>query len=140
MLCTGHAVGASQRGTPIPADDTVAADEDATPYSVAVSGSGSVFALGFSDTAVGGVRYVGLVRVYTWNGVAWVQRGDNIDNVATEGEFGFYVALSEDGNVVAASAPFANTGVGTGRPRWWRYCCVRLQWKFVVAVGIDDCW
>ena len=87
-LCTGHSVGTVQRGGPVPADDVVVADADEIAYSVALSGSGSVLALGFSETAVGGVILVGVVRVYTWSGVAWVQRGDDIDGVATAGAFG----------------------------------------------------
>ena len=114
VLCTGHSVGAVMRGAPVPADELAAADVSMNPTSVAVSGFGAVLALGFSDAGVGGVEYVGVVRVYSWSGVAWEQRGDDIESVATEGDFGFDVVLSEDGMVVAASAPFANTGASSG--------------------------
>ena len=107
VLCTGHSVGTVQRGAPVPFDET--ADETMNPYTVALSGTGSVLAIGFYDVTVGGVELVGVVRVYSWSGVAWVQRGDDIDGAAAEGEFGFVVALSDDGNVVAASAASADT-------------------------------
>ena len=110
VLCTGHAVGTVQRGGPVPADEIAFADAFASPTSVAVSGSGSVLAVGFSDAAVGGVRLVGVVRVYSWSGVAWVQRGNDIDGAAAGGGFGTAVAVSEDGNIVSGSAP-ASRGV-----------------------------
>ena len=47
----------------------------ASPTSVALSASGAVLALGFSSAAVGGEPSVGVLRVYSWSGVVWVQRG-----------------------------------------------------------------
>ena len=105
VRCTGHSVGTVQRGAPVPADDLAAVDAFRSPTSVAVSGSGGVLAVGFSDAAVGGVLLVGAVRVYVWNGLVWEQRGEDINGATAGGGFGTVVALSEDGNIVSGSAP-----------------------------------
>ena len=103
VLCTGHSVGIVQRGGPVPRD--LSGEVNIGPTSVAVSGSGAVLVLGFSDTSILGVELVGVVRVYSWSGVAWDQRGDDINGSAAGGGLGTVVAVSEDGNIVSASAP-----------------------------------
>ena len=49
--------------------------------------------------------------MYSWSGAAWEQRGNDIGIVSTSSGFGFDVGLSEDGNIVASSAP-GTTGAG----------------------------
>ena len=101
--CTGHAVGTVQRGDPVPADAVGTADVLESPSAVAVSGSGAVLAVVFGRA----------VHVYSWSGVAWEQRGDDIISAAVgSGLSGSVVALSEDGNIVASSAPFASAIAG----------------------------
>ena len=56
-------------------------------------------------TDVGGEGFVGVVRVYAWNGLIWEQKGADINGAAAGGGFGTVVALSEDGNIVSGSAP-----------------------------------
>ncbi len=46
----------------------------------------------------------GHVRVYHWDGSAWVQRGADIDGEAVEDQAA-YVSLSSDGTVLAIGAP-----------------------------------
>ena len=111
VLCSGHSVGTVQRGAAIPGDEVGATFPYHSPTSVAVSGSGAVLALGFSDALVGGIVGFGAVRVYAWDGVAWEQRGDDVVGGAANGGFGTTVALSEDGNVVSGGAPFVDTVV-----------------------------
>ena len=105
LLCTGHSVGTALRGRPVPDDIVATADAFLSPTSVAVSGSGAVLAVGFSGAPIRGKDLVGVVRVYLWSGVAWEQRGDDINGVSAGGGFGTVVALSEDGNIVSGSAP-----------------------------------
>ena len=49
VLCTGHSVGTALRGGPVPGDVVGSVDALMSPTSVALSGSGAVLALGFSD-------------------------------------------------------------------------------------------
>ena len=52
----------------------------------------------------------GHVRSYKWTGDAWVQRGADIDGDHTGDKFGWQVALSDDGTIVAASAILNDDG------------------------------
>jgi len=78
--------------------------------SVALDSSGSVLAAG-SPSASGSQ---GRVRVFAWDGSAWVQRGAHLEGEATGDFFGQSVSLSADGSVLAVGAPF-NAGGGIDR-------------------------
>ncbi len=52
----------------------------------------------------------GHVRIYTWNGTAWTQKGGDIDGEAANDQSGFSVSMP-DANTVAIGAPF-NDGNG----------------------------
>ena len=53
----------------------------------------------------------GHVRVYTWNGSSWVQKGPDIDGEAAGDNFGYSVSMP-DTNTIAVGAP-KNDGNGT---------------------------
>ena len=76
---------------------------DQSGYSVSLSGNGSRVAIGaiFND---GGGSNAGHVRVFDWNGSAWVQVGSDIDGEAVGDTFGGRVSLSSDGTTVAIGA------------------------------------
>ena len=44
----------------------------------------------------------GHVRVYEWSGGSWTQLGGDIDGEAADDRFGWSVALSADGTILAA--------------------------------------
>jgi len=69
-------------------------------YSVALSSDGTVLAVGAPDETSGGP---GKVRIYTWNGV-WNQTGGDMTGTADGDTFGYHVAMSSDGTVVASGA------------------------------------
>ncbi len=79
-------------------------------YSVDISSDGNTIVVGVpqSEYASGSGNFlVGKVEVYEWNGSDWVQKGASISGQTDiEGKFGSTVAISSDGNVFAASAPF----------------------------------
>ncbi len=56
----------------------------------------------------------GQVRVFTWDGQSWVQKGGNLNGEASEDRFGSSVRLSADGTILAAGAPY-NDGAGPNR-------------------------
>ncbi len=51
----------------------------------------------------------GHVRVYTWNGVSWVQKGSDIDGKTTGDKFGWSVSMP-DTNTIAIGAPYYDGG------------------------------
>jgi hypothetical protein len=85
--------------------------EDYSGYSVSISADGSGVAIGapFND---GNGSSSGHVRIYNWNGSAWIQVGNDIDGEAEDDKFGWSVSISADGDRVAIGALF-NDGNGT---------------------------
>jgi len=83
---------------------------------VSLSDDGSVFALG----ARGANTSTGRCRVYTWNGSAWVQKGQDLSGSATEDRAGASVWLTGDGSAVAFGATQTNSG-GPGYVRVYDY-------------------
>ena len=83
---------------------------DYAGISVALSSDGTTVAIGafeWYDTAASGY-----VRIYEWNGSAWVQKGADIDGEAAGDYSGESVAMSSDGTIVAIGAT-KNDGNGT---------------------------
>ena len=88
-------------------------------------GSGSAVALSFyGDTVAigaifndGGGFWSGHVRVFSWDGLVWSQKGPDLDGASSGDNLGSSVALSADGDIVAAGAP-GNSG---GHVRVWKW-------------------
>jgi LPXTG-motif cell wall-anchored protein len=75
--------------------------------SVAMSADGNRIAIGAPYNTIS----AGHVRVYSWNGTAWTQTGNDIDGEADGDQSGYSVAMSADGNRIAIGAP-NNDGTG----------------------------
>jgi len=87
------------------------AANDWSGLSVSLSGDGTRVAIGAYLNDVGGPRpNAGHVRVYSWNGAAWVKLGDDIDGEAADDRSGLSVSLSGDGTRVAIGAPMNDVG------------------------------
>ncbi|MGB1385282.1 MAG: hypothetical protein ACPG7C_00310, partial [Ilumatobacteraceae bacterium] len=95
---------------------------DYSGFSVSLSSDGTEFAIGayFNDGANGADS--GHVRVYEWNGTAWVQKGIDIDGEAAGDQSGHSVSLSSDGTEVAIGAPYNDgTGSNSGHVRVYEW-------------------
>ena len=79
-------------------------DGDYSGWSVSLSADGSRVAIGAPYNNEGGDD-AGHVRVYSWNGTAWVPLGDDIDGETDGDRSGYSVSLSGDGSRVAIGAP-----------------------------------
>ena len=77
--------------------------DDQFGWSVALSSDGDILAVGAFYSDGNGVN-AGHARVFHWNGSAWAQRGDDLDGEAAGDMFGWFVALSSDGNNLAVGA------------------------------------
>ncbi len=103
LLCLGSSVNTQaqwiQRGNDI--DGEAAGDNSGS--SVSLSSDGNILAIGALGNDETG-DLAGHVRVYTWNGAAWTQRGDDIDGEAADDRSGGSVSLSSDGNTLAIGA------------------------------------
>ena len=88
-----------------------AAANDYSGKSLSLSSDGTILAIG-ADGNDGNGNQAGHVRVYEWDGSAWVQRGNDIDGEAAGDNSGNSVSLSSDGTIVAIGAQ-NNDGNGT---------------------------
>jgi flagellin-like hook-associated protein FlgL len=85
------------------------ADGDFSGRSVSISDDGNIISIGAANTESSGGQ--GQVRIFAWNGSAWVQRGNDIDGEASGDASGYDVDISSNGNIVAIGAP-NNSGNG----------------------------
>jgi hypothetical protein len=81
---------------------------------VSLSSDGTVVAIGASENNGVNGADSGHVRVYSWNGTSWVQRGLDIDGEAADDAFGVSVSISSDGTVLAVGAVRNDGTSGTG--------------------------
>jgi len=118
-----------QRGADI--DGEASTDNSGIHQSVSLSSDGSIVAIGaYLNDGVNGVDS-GHVRVYKWNGNAWIQRGVDIDGEAYADRSGYSVSLSSNGNIVAIGAEtYTNSSTGHVRVYEW----VSSAW---VQRGVD---
>ncbi|MFT7613689.1 MAG: hypothetical protein ACI9J3_002664 [Parvicellaceae bacterium] len=95
-----------QKGIDIDAD----AADDRSGYSVSISSDGNDLAIGAINND-GSASNAGHVRIYEWDGTAWVQKGVDIDGEAADDQSGFSVSMSSNGNILAIGA-WNNDGAG----------------------------
>jgi len=88
------------------ADINGQAADDFSGTSVSLSADGSRVAIGAPLNGVAGSDDAGHVRIYGFNGSAWVRAGDDIDGEAAGDQSGGSVSLSADGSRVAIGAQF----------------------------------
>ncbi len=106
-----------QRGNDI--DGESAYDESGS--SVSLSRDGSTVAIG-APLNDGNGNNSGHVRVFRWNGSAWIQRGEDIDGESNGDHSGVSVSLSKDGSFLAIGAEAnAGNGVWSGHVRVYRW-------------------
>ena len=85
---------------------------DKSGSSVSMSGNGTRIAIGAPTNNGSGIwnSSWGHVRIYDYNGSAWVQVGADIDGEAAGDESGHSVSLSSDGSIVAIGATNNDAG------------------------------
>ena len=109
----------TQLGASIPTEAT----DDWNGHSVSMSSDGLRMAIGatLNDGANGADS--GHVRIYDYNGSAWVQVGQDIDGEAASDQSGHSVSLSSDGSRVAIGAIYNDgaNGADSGHVRIYDY-------------------
>ena len=111
---------------------------DQSGNQVAISSDGSRVAIGGSGNDGNGTDS-GHVRVYDYNGSAWVQVGADIDGEAAGDFCGSGVSLSSDGSILAVGA-VSNDGGGTnsGHVRIYKYTPSGVSSWTQLGADIDD--
>src|SRR5690554_134705 len=72
--------------------------------SFTLSSDGNTLATGDPNLKSDNGTDAGHVRIYTWDGLAWSQKGEDLVGDAIDDYFGFEVSLSSDGSIVAIGA------------------------------------
>lgn len=73
-------------------------------YSVDIANGGQVIAVGAPRNDIALRKNIGQVKVFTWNGASWVQRGQSLDGEEAEDQSGVAIALNHDGTSIAIGA------------------------------------
>ena len=107
------------------------ATDDNSGWSISLSADGSKVAIGAPINS-GSFTNAGQVRIYSWNGSAWVQLGADIDGEAAIDQSGYSVSLSADGNRVAIGAP-TNDGSFYNAGQVRIYSWNGLVWQQITA-------
>jgi hypothetical protein len=102
------------------------ASDDYSGTSVALSSNGNRVAIG-AENNNGSAAGSGHVRVYDWNGTAWIQYASDLNGEAGQDSFGTSLALSSDGKRIAIGAP--NNTVGDGHVRVFEQAEVEGGWS-----------
>lgn len=90
---------------------------DLAGWSVCLNPAGDAVAVGAIWNNDGG-PHAGQVRVFTWNGSTWIQKGSDIDGEAPDDYFSNPLSLSADANTVAAGSAFnSSAGLLAGHVR-----------------------
>ncbi|MEO1082039.1 MAG: hypothetical protein AAFY29_20950 [Pseudomonadota bacterium] len=94
---------------------------DRSGSAVSLSSDGATLAVGAPRNSGNGT-FSGHVRVFTWDGSAWTQLGDDIDGEAERDESGGAVSLSSDGRTLAIGAQLNDgSGENAGHARVYRW-------------------
>ena len=80
------------------------AAEDWSGWAVSMPDANTI-AIGAVYNDFNGINGIGHVRIYSWNGGSWMQKGDDIDGEAAQDNSGFSVSMP-DANTVAIGAPY----------------------------------
>ncbi len=95
------------------------AADDLSGWSVSMSASGSIVAIGaVGNDGNGSGSNSGHVRVYEYNGTTWIKLGQDIDGEATGNVSGWAVSISASGSIVAIGAIYND---GKGHTRVYEY-------------------
>ena len=79
------------------------AADDQSGWSVSIDSDGSHVAIGAYNND-GTAFNAGHVRIYSWDGSAWTQVGNDIDGEAADDRSGWSVSIDSDGSHVAIGA------------------------------------
>src|SRR5690606_32128874 len=82
--------------------------DDNFGWGVALSADGNVLAVSAPNNDNNGTN-AGHIRVYSKTSGTWTQIGQDIEGLNPDDQIGYKIALSDDGSVLAFSAPFSAT-------------------------------
>lgn len=86
-------------------------------FCVSINSDGNVIAVSAINNSDSGFLS-GHVRIFNWNGIDWIQKGNDINGLASGDYSGMSICLNNDGNVVAIGSPgYDGIGSNSGQAR-----------------------
>lgn len=92
---------------------------DLSGYSVSMPNANTI-AIGAPSNDGNGSN-AGHVRIYSWNGTGWVQKGSDIDGAAAGDQAGLAVSMPDAGTVAIGAPNHNGNGTGAGQVRILRW-------------------
>ena len=83
-------------------------DSDLCGSSLELSSDGYTVVIGSHEHHANGVSQTGQARVFNWNGINWIQKGQNLDGVSYGEHFGVSVSINNDGSIIAVGAEYTD--------------------------------
>jgi len=69
----------------------------------------------------GNASNAGHVRVYTWDGVTWTQKGIDIDGAAANDEFGYSISMPDNNTIAIGTHRADGSGLDAGQARIYKW-------------------
>ena len=104
--------------------------------SVALSGDGSTVAVGAPGNDAGGID-AGCVQVYRFEDDGWLQLGEKILGRAPADNFGWVVALSANGSILASGAPLKDADTNPVSPNVGQVRVLEIRGRQWFQLGLD---
>lgn len=109
-------------------------EDDLSGSSISISWDGKTVAIGAILNEGGGAK-AGHVRVYSYDGIGWIQKGQDIDGEAAGDNSGGAVSLSDNGSILAIGARFnSDSAVNAGHIRVYQFVPRTQMWH---QIGSD---
>ncbi|MEZ4703971.1 MAG: hypothetical protein R3A11_02035 [Bdellovibrionota bacterium] len=112
---------------------------DFAGFSVSINASGDVIAVGFPSNDTAAVD-AGCVKIFQWNGSAWIQKGGTFYGQASQDLAGSAVSIDETGDVIAYGAMGATGNVGRVRVFAWNGATWIQRGQNIDGVSIGGNW
>ncbi|WP_150468894.1 DUF4347 domain-containing protein, partial [Cysteiniphilum sp. SYW-8] len=107
-------------------------------FDLSLSANGSILVIGapFNDEIASNA---GQVRVYEWNGSAWVQKGNQINGLIDSDNFGSSVSISDDGLRFSVGARLSDAnGTSSGSVTVYQWNSGTSQWDQMGSVLVGE--
>ena len=86
-----------------------------------MNNSGDCIAIGALRNSDNGTQS-GQVKIYSWDGINWIQKGQDLNGSANYDSFGKSVSLDSSGNILAVGAPYhSGNGIGSGQVKLFQW-------------------
>lgn len=103
--------------------------DDHAGLSLALSADGNSIAVGYPSSNQGGINFRGKVKVFDWNGAAWVLKGQTFLGPFSGSVYGSAIDLNHDGTILA----FSDNYIQGNEVQIWQWNSASTNWSLLGA-------